>query len=95
MNPDTEYASAGEDFGNPYAHQTHAVTSLTAEQATPAELAGWIRSRWNIEVRLHWVRDVTFDEDRSQVCTGTGPCAMASLALTKRSPNFSVGRYVG
>jgi hypothetical protein len=50
MNPDTEHASAGADFGNPHAH---AVTSLTAEQSTPAELAGWIRSRWSIEVRLH------------------------------------------
>jgi hypothetical protein len=30
-------------------------------------------------VRLHWVRYVTYDEDRSQGRTGTGPRAMASL----------------
>jgi predicted transposase YbfD/YdcC len=57
----------------------YAVTSLTAGQATPAELASWLRGHWSIEVRLHWVRDVSFDEDRSQVRTGTGPRAMASL----------------
>ena len=29
--------------------------------------------------RLHWVRDVTFAEDLSQVRTGTGPAVMATL----------------
>lgn len=57
----------------------YAVTSLTAEQATAAELADWIRGHWAIENRLHWCRDVTFDEDRSQIRTGSGPRAMASL----------------
>jgi predicted transposase YbfD/YdcC len=57
----------------------YAVTSLTAEQATAGELAEWVRGHWTIENRLHWVRDVTFDEDRSQIRTGTGPRAMASL----------------
>ncbi|MEV5692542.1 hypothetical protein [Micromonospora globbae] len=27
----------------------------------------------------HWVRDVTYDEDRSQIRTGTGPQVMAAL----------------
>jgi predicted transposase YbfD/YdcC len=57
----------------------YAVTSLTAAQATDAELAACIRSHWSVENRLHWVRDVTFDEDRSQIRTGNGPRAMASL----------------
>jgi hypothetical protein len=34
---------------------------------------------WGIEDRLHRVRDVTYDEDRSQVRTGNGPRVMASL----------------
>ena len=29
--------------------------------------------------RLHWVRDLDFDEDCSQIRTGTGPRIMASL----------------
>lgn len=57
----------------------YAVTSLTAEQASPAELAAYIRGHCSIENRLQWVRDVTFDEDRSQVRTGNGPRVMASL----------------
>jgi predicted transposase YbfD/YdcC len=57
----------------------YAVTSLTTEQVTATDLATWIRGHWAIENRLHWVRDVTYDEDRSQVRTHTGPRAMASL----------------
>jgi len=37
------------------------------------------RGHWSIENRLHWVRDVTFDEDRSQVRKGMGAQVMASL----------------
>jgi len=57
----------------------HCITSLTPEQASPEELAGFIRGHWQIENRLHWVRDVVYDEDRSQVRTGAGPHVMASL----------------
>ncbi|MEK8142390.1 transposase [Streptomyces sp. M10(2022)] len=34
-----------------------------------------MQSHWEIENRLHWVRDVTFDEDRSQVRTGQAPAS--------------------
>ena len=34
----------------------YAITSLTAIQARPAELAAIIRGHWSIEDRLHWVR---------------------------------------
>lgn len=57
----------------------HCITSLTAEQASPEQLAGYLRNHWTIENRLHWVRDVTYDEDRSQTRTGAGPRVMASL----------------
>lgn len=40
------------------------VTSLGPEQATFAQIAHMIRTRWGIENRLHWIRDVVFDEDR-------------------------------
>ena len=56
----------------------HCITSLTAEQASPEELAGHIRGHWQIENRLHWVRDVVYDEDRSQARTGARPHVMAS-----------------
>jgi predicted transposase YbfD/YdcC len=57
----------------------YAVTSLTATQASPAELAAIVRGHWMIEDRLHWVRDMDFDEDRSQIRTASGPRVMASL----------------
>jgi predicted transposase YbfD/YdcC len=55
----------------------YAVTSLTAEQANPAELARLIRGHWSIEA-LHHVRDTTFAEDASQLRTGNAPRAMAT-----------------
>ncbi|WP_343241866.1 MULTISPECIES: ISAs1 family transposase [unclassified Streptomyces] len=55
----------------------YAVTSLTAEQATPAQLAILIRGHWSVEV-LHHVRDTTFAEDASQLRTGNAPRAMAT-----------------
>jgi predicted transposase YbfD/YdcC len=57
----------------------YAVTSLAAEQATARELSEWVRGHWTVENRLHWVRDVTWAEDHSQVRTGNGPRAMASF----------------
>jgi predicted transposase YbfD/YdcC len=57
----------------------YAITSLAATQASPAQLAAIIRGHWAIEDRLHWVRDMDFDEDRSQVRTASGPRVMAAL----------------
>ena len=47
--------------------------------ADPATLAAWARSHWEIENCLHWVRDVTYQEDKSLVRTGNAPRVMASL----------------
>jgi len=47
--------------------------------AKPAQLAAWIRGHWSIENSIHWVRDVAYDKDRSQIRTGTGPQVMAAL----------------
>ena len=57
----------------------YAVTSLGVTQANPSQLAAIIRGHWAIEDRLHWVRDLDFDEDRSQIRTGNGPQIMAAL----------------
>jgi predicted transposase YbfD/YdcC len=56
----------------------YAITSLTAAQATPAQLAAWIRGHWQTGV-LHHIRDVTYGEDASQTHTGNGPQVMATL----------------
>ena len=59
--------------------------------ADPATLAALIRSHWEIENRLHWVRDVTYQEDKSLVRTGNAPRVMASL----RSLAISILRLDG
>jgi predicted transposase YbfD/YdcC len=58
------------------------ITSASHHHAPPAVLAAWVRGHWCIENKLHHVRDVTFDEDRSQVRTGHAPHVMASLRNT-------------
>jgi predicted transposase YbfD/YdcC len=57
----------------------YGITSLAGRLATPQRLLGLSRGQWSIENRLHWVRDVTFDEDRSRVRRGQGAQVMASL----------------
>jgi predicted transposase YbfD/YdcC len=70
----------------------YAVTSLSHQQAGPARLADLLRGHWAIENGLHWIRDVTFGEDASQIRTGTGPQVMACLrnlvigALSRAGP---------
>lgn len=57
----------------------YGITSLTPERATAAQLLRLWREHRHVENRLHWVRDVTFDEDRSQVRAGSAPQVMAAL----------------
>ena len=58
------------------------LTSRAAAAADPQQLLGFLREYWHIENKSHWVRDVTFDEDRSQVRTGAIPQVMAALRNT-------------
>jgi len=55
------------------------ITSLSKDKADAKRLLALNRGHWEIENRVHWVRDVNFDEDRSQVRTGAGPRVMATL----------------
>jgi predicted transposase YbfD/YdcC len=54
------------------------ITALTAEQAGPERLATLVRGHWGIEA-LHHIRDVTYDEDRSQLRKGSTPQVLAGL----------------
>jgi predicted transposase YbfD/YdcC len=60
----------------------YGVTSLSPDQAGPERLLGLVRQHWQIENQVHWVRDVTFDEDRSQVRCGSIPQVMAAFRNT-------------
>lgn len=75
----------------------YAICSLPCEQAPPKVLAAWIRGHWHIENKVHYVRDVTFDEDRSTVRVGHGPQVMATLrntvvSLHRRAGHSSIAR---
>jgi predicted transposase YbfD/YdcC len=65
----------------------YAVTSLGFADVRAGRLAEILRGHWHIENRLHWVRDVTFAEDLSQIRTGTGPAVMAVLR------NLAISRH--
>ena len=60
----------------------YAITSLSPAQAGPQELLCLWRGHWEIENRLHYVRDVTMKEDASQVRSGSAPQVMAALRNT-------------
>ena len=47
-------------------------------------MGDFARGHWGIENKLHWVRDMAYDEDRSQIRIGRGAQAMAGLR------NFSI-----
>lgn len=55
------------------------ICSKTMCQAQPATVANWVQQHWGIKNRLHWIRDVTFDEDRCRVRTGNDAEVMATI----------------
>jgi hypothetical protein len=59
--------------------RVYGISSLSAEQAGPADLLALNRGHWGIENRSHYVRDVTFGEDHSQVRVGSLPQVMAAF----------------
>ena len=69
----------------------YGVTSLPPRRASAAALLAYSRAHWRIENRSHWVRDVTFDEDRSQVRVGSIPEVLAAL----RNTTISLLRLAG
>jgi len=77
--------------GKVHEETVYGITSLTPQEAGPERLLSLIRGHWHIENRTHWVRDVTFDEDRSQVRKGNTPEVMSAL----RNTVIGLMRYAG
>lgn len=69
----------------------HGVTSLKKEQASAQRLLELNRGHWEIENRVHWVRDVTYDEDRCRIRTDNAPRVMASI----RNLAIAISRMMG
>jgi predicted transposase YbfD/YdcC len=71
--------------------EAYAITSLDEDRASAEELLKLWREHWHIENKLHYVRDVTFKEDKSQVRAGKIPQVMAAL----RNAAISLMRVTG
>lgn len=63
----------------------YGITSLAPEAADAQRVLHLNRSHWGIENRLHWRRDVLWEEDQCRAHTGSGPQVLAmarNIALT-------------
>jgi len=57
----------------------YGITSQSPEKAGPAKILAQNRKHWSVENKQHYVLDVTFDEDRSQIRSLNGPMVMTCL----------------
>lgn len=69
----------------------YGVTSLKKSEASAKKLLELNRGHWEIENRVHYPRDRTFDEDRCRIRTGNGARVMASI----RNIAISIIRLMG
>jgi predicted transposase YbfD/YdcC len=71
---------------------------ISSARLTPEAFARAVRGHWAIENSLHWVLDVTFDEDRARNRRDNGPENLAILRrltlnlLNRARPKMSVAR---
>lgn len=57
----------GTRAGKPYQQIAYYISSLSQ---SASDFAQGIRGHWTIENRLHWIKDVVFDEDSAQMVDG-------------------------
>lgn len=65
----------------------YSITSARAEHASAAALNIHTRQHWGIENKVHYVRDVVWNEDGHHAYAGNGPQVMAALR------NFALGLF--
>jgi predicted transposase YbfD/YdcC len=65
--------------GTTTAEVVYLITTLSPSQANPLRLLELNRGHWSIENCIHYVRDVSFGEDRSRLRTGHAPQILAAL----------------
>ena len=69
----------------------YGLTSLPPAQADSQRLMALVRGHWEIENRLHHVRDVSWDEDRCRAHVGHLPRNLAAMT----NAAISIVRYLG
>ena len=71
---------------------SYELTSIAPADADAQLLAGYVRGHWQIENRVHWVRDWSYDEDRHQLRSLASP---AQVLATLRNLSMSLIRLAG
>ncbi len=71
----------------------YGLTSLAPGRAGPSEILALNRGHWEIENRVHYVRDMAYDEDRSRVRAGRLPRNLACLSNAAISIVRMRGRF--
>ena len=79
-------------IGNKSVEVDPLITSADRHAAPQSALAAWAQGHWEIKNASHQVRNVTYDQDRSQVRTGNAPRIMAILRNTATSLLRFTGR---
>jgi predicted transposase YbfD/YdcC len=74
-----ERRSVDTRTGEVHLEVVYGLTSLATHRADAKAVLQLLRDHWTIENRCHYVRDVTYDEDRSHARTGAIPQVMAAL----------------
>ena len=71
----TQHKASGKKTVN----VAYALTSLSSDEANAEHLGALIRGHWGIENKLHYVKDVTYREDKSQSYKGNIPAIWSQL----------------
>lgn len=71
----------------------YGLTSLGAGEAGPDELLDIVRRHWEVENRLHYVRDFSYDEDRCRAAAGHLPQNLAAIGNAAISIVRVMGRF--
>lgn len=84
-----DYRALDPNTGEIHQETVYGLTSLSPDQADPVRLLELKRGYWAIENKLHYRRDVSFNEDRCRLKTGHAARTMAiinnlALALIDR-----------
>jgi hypothetical protein len=65
--------------GQTSAEVVYLITDLDPTHAAPLRLLALVRGHWGIENPSHYVRDVSFQEDRSRLRSGNAPHLLATF----------------
>lgn len=84
-----DYQAVDPNTGQVLQETSYGLTSLAPDQADPTRLLALKRGYWAIENKLHYRKDVSFNEDRCRLKTGKAARTMAiinnlALALIDR-----------